>query len=887
MAVAVIVAVVSLLLVGSAAKIVRVTVAPTASVGGFPTGVAVDSATDTVYVASGSSSALSIINGKSCNASSSSGCTSVNSVSTRGEDAIGVAVDEQTGTVYAVNSSGTLAVIDARTCSAVETSGCAKTSALVNLAGGPEFLALNAKTDTIYVADTASGAVSVIDGKTCNAADTSGCSKAPATVKVGQGAFPIAVDESTNTVYVGTLSGRGAGGGATYVIDGNHCDSTDTSGCATAPKSVSVGSGPAGIAVDQSTGTVYVSSEAGTVSLISEKTCKATDTSGCSKRAPTVTIESDPRGSALDPATHTLYVTNAGSNTVSMIDTSTCNALETSGCSAPPKTIPVGNSPRRIALDPATHTAYVVNVLDNTVSMIDTQHCNATDTRGCPTRSPAGTAVRTGVGAGSLPGIAVGPATNSSCSPATNASSSGGAPGTVSGDANKVASGTVDGKRWSLWSAKGKSGADALEDAGLVLDGRAYGLCPGYPNPAELELLDAGSAAIVYGVIGYPGKAKIDLSLGTLHTFSSGRALPSPPVQVVDGVSFFIGSLPRTACDYASLELNSTSPSYSAEHNLGFGPCLTNRLVPITASQGIWQLQPGKFVSSFGSVGRITGNGSPALAPVNNSSCSPVTVASTSGRPASSLTSNAREVASGTVGGKSWSLWSEKGESGADALEDAGLVLDGRAYGLCPGFANPAEFELLDAGASGIVYGVIGYPGKARIKLSVGTVGTFNSGKPLPSPAVELVNGVSFFIGALPRSACAYRSLEPTRARRAAAPNTTSASAAAGRTRSSRSPPARGPGAARRSATPRPPPLAWLRWRQRRRSPLLLRRGAHSSAAARQRSPSNERSLTYRRQWSQSGGTRSASSRRATESGRSCPGASSAVRAPRRPRRSR
>jgi len=64
-------------------------------------------------------------------------------------------------------------------------------------------------------------------------------------------------------------------------------------------------------------------------------------------------------------------------------------------------------------------------------------------------------------------------------------------------------------------------------------------------------------------------------------------------------VSFFIGALPASACDYDSLELNTTSPGVSAEHNVGFGACTPNELVPISESQGIWQLSPGQFQSNF------------------------------------------------------------------------------------------------------------------------------------------------------------------------------------------------------------------------------------------------------------------------------------------------
>ena len=155
-----------------------------------------------------------------------------------------------------------------------------------------------------------------------------------------------------------------------------------------------------------------------------------------------------------------------------------------------------------------------------------------------------------------------------------------------------------------------KAEPNAIENGALVLGGRAYGLCPGYPNPAELELIDAGPSGIVAGVVGYPGKATVDIAESTAGTFDVGSSLPSPEVQVVQGVSFFIGELPASACDYPSLELNTTSPGASSQHNLGFGPCTANQLVPITESQGEWQLPPDQSQTGPGG-----GSGSPLAAP--------------------------------------------------------------------------------------------------------------------------------------------------------------------------------------------------------------------------------------------------------------------------------
>jgi len=132
-------------------------------------------------------------------------------------------------------------------------------------------------------------------------------------------------------------------------------------------------------------------------------------------------------------------------------------------------------------------------------------------------------------------------------------------------------------------------------------------------NPMVVTTRGVGSEGVVAGIVGYPGLSKIALSESSVGTFDVGQALPSPAVQVVDGVSFFIGTVPESACDYPSLELNTTSPGVSAEHNLGFGTCVANELVPITESQGIWQLPPGQFQTSLG--GRSSAPATPATAP--------------------------------------------------------------------------------------------------------------------------------------------------------------------------------------------------------------------------------------------------------------------------------
>ena len=66
----------------------------------------------------------------------------------------------------------------------------------------------------------------------------------------------------------------------------------------------------------------------------------------------TVPVGKDPDGVAVDPGTHTVYVTNFGDDTVSVIDGSTRTVTAT---------VPVGKDPVGVAVDPGTHTVYVTN----------------------------------------------------------------------------------------------------------------------------------------------------------------------------------------------------------------------------------------------------------------------------------------------------------------------------------------------------------------------------------------------------------------------------------------------------------------------------------------------------------------------------------------------
>ncbi len=209
-------------------------------------------------------------------------------------------------------------------------------AATVPVEGGAFGLAVDPSTHTVYVAN-ADNTVSVIDGATRTVT---------ATVPVGKGPVDLAVDASTHTVYVANADNT------VSVIDGTTRTVTAT---------VPVGKGPVDLAVDPGTHTVYVTTGRrcanagfcygdGTVSVIDGATRTV---------AGAVSLEGDTTGLAVDPDTHTVYVSTLGG--VSVIDGATRTVTAT---------VPVeGPHPGNLAVDPATHTVYVT--AGDGVSVID------------------------------------------------------------------------------------------------------------------------------------------------------------------------------------------------------------------------------------------------------------------------------------------------------------------------------------------------------------------------------------------------------------------------------------------------------------------------------------------------------------------------------------
>ena len=337
---------------------------------------AADPANATVYVPG--PTGVTLIDARRCNAWRSAGCAAASPTVLPGTRPTAVAVDGPSHTVYVADAGGTIAVLDDRACNATRQSGCASPVTLGEPGTTPLAIAINSFTHTLYIATvTPRGGpsfVSVFDSATCNADRRDGCDQAPAHVALaddGSTTADVAVNRSTNTIYATSIvPGVPFVGKTVYVIDGATCNATDTSGCGAAPATVTLPStgaadaNPVGIAVVEATNTIYTANLAdgefpGSASVIDGTTCNGRDTSGCDQTPATAPTGFGTKDIAADPTTHDVYTTNDEDTSVTTIDGDTCRGGRTDGCDHTITRPIVGDYPRTIGLAPTVRTAYV------------------------------------------------------------------------------------------------------------------------------------------------------------------------------------------------------------------------------------------------------------------------------------------------------------------------------------------------------------------------------------------------------------------------------------------------------------------------------------------------------------------------------------------------
>jgi DNA-binding beta-propeller fold protein YncE len=339
----------------------------------------IDPATDTIYAGNQNLPQINVINGASCNTTHLAGCAPVAEIPMAHPQANVGAVDDATHTLYASDPySDTVSVINTATCNATHTTGCGKPAPLITVGPGPGPPALNTATRTLYVPfGNAANRVAVVNAATCNAQHTTGCGQAPAVARVGQGAFVLAVSAATDTIYgpnAGSAASHFTNGDTVSVINGAACNATNHVGCGHLAGTVKVGLNPQGVGINDRTHTVYVANNAlgdlpGTVSVINGATCNGTHTSGCTARFPTVTVGRSPISVAVDTSTGTIYVSDFSSAAISAINGSMCRAAVTSGCRRPARLHAVGSQPFGVSVNQGTSTLYVTQPFFQSGSM--------------------------------------------------------------------------------------------------------------------------------------------------------------------------------------------------------------------------------------------------------------------------------------------------------------------------------------------------------------------------------------------------------------------------------------------------------------------------------------------------------------------------------------
>ena len=328
----------------------------------------VDTPTHTLYAGNLRLAQIDVIDADTCRAGDLDGCAPVAEIPSLGAQARLGAIDDTTHTLYAgnwtplaPNPGTTISVINIAHCNATDTSDCTAPAAQITVGPVPGTPVLNPVTHTLY--DTY-GAIengfAVIDTRHCNGQDSSGCDATPVTMPIPAGSNLTALSVATDTIYQPSY---GPAQGAISVINGATCNATDHSGCGQIAATFSVGPEPYGVAVNDKTHSFYVATGVfgdmpGSVSIINTRTCNATHPSSCARHWPAITIGRTPWYIGLNSASDYLYISDFGSAAVSVIDGNRCNARTTNHC---PKTAPMiatEGGPDTLTVDPQNNTVY-------------------------------------------------------------------------------------------------------------------------------------------------------------------------------------------------------------------------------------------------------------------------------------------------------------------------------------------------------------------------------------------------------------------------------------------------------------------------------------------------------------------------------------------------
>jgi YVTN family beta-propeller protein len=343
---------------------------------------------DTLYTVNQGGNSVSALDEQSCSGVTQRGCTVLApTFGTSGTGTEAVTVNSATGSLYVTSGADDNSPIDViSACSPQHIQVCRLATSLVpSLMVYNSAITIDPISDSLYVLDGVEGYDGVINGVTCNAHVITGCRPSFFTFPDTVGAVMAAVSPTTHTLYVGGPATWNGGPALVTVTSTLTCNAHHTSGCGHPVATLNLGgsTGLSDLVVDPATNTLYVSDGGNSVWVINAATCNASATTGCSTPVAVVHVGSIPSALAVDDSTHTLYVTNSGDNTVSVINTATCDATDTAGCGPTPPTFAVGTTPSGIAVDAARGVVYVANSADWTISAFPASTCSAVSHTNC------------------------------------------------------------------------------------------------------------------------------------------------------------------------------------------------------------------------------------------------------------------------------------------------------------------------------------------------------------------------------------------------------------------------------------------------------------------------------------------------------------------------
>lgn len=281
--------------------------------GSTPVAVVVNTVTNRIYVANSGGTTVTAVDGASNNTSPI----------TVGNGPIALAMNPATNRIYALNSDSTVSVIDGAANQSIDT---------VTVAGGSTSLALNPVTNKIYTAAVAG--VTVIDG----------ANDSTLTIPLAGIPIALAVNPITNTVYEVNHTG------AINAIDGD----TNAITAITLPVSV------AGVAINPVTNKIYAQGTQDALAIYDP-------VANTSAKIITNNQIGSARGVAIDTAANRIYMSlNIGSTPLSAAVAVVDGATNTT------VVVPTtGMRPSAIAVNPITHKVYVANQTTGDVSVID------------------------------------------------------------------------------------------------------------------------------------------------------------------------------------------------------------------------------------------------------------------------------------------------------------------------------------------------------------------------------------------------------------------------------------------------------------------------------------------------------------------------------------